>query len=169
MKTLLKLQRALSALLITGISIFALAPAHAADAPTVTAFNYVRAESDIQMKGYIESFDILGKLHHNRQPYDVDNQITIRGNRDTLYSFGVFDLRSPLTITLPETGGRYQSLMIVSQDHSIWSFYGPRTGTLTEEKAGTRYVLLAIRTFMVFICTQNCPRICTENCPTLRA
>ena len=78
----------------------------------------------------------------------MDNQITIRGNRDTLYSFGVFDLRSPLTITLPETGGRYQSLMIVSQDHSIWSFYGPRTGTLTEEKAGTRYVLLAIRTFM---------------------
>ena len=123
------------------------APAHAADAPKVTAFNYVRAESDIQMKGYIESFDILGKFHHNRQPYDVDNQITIRGNRDTIYSFGVFDLRSPVTITLPETGGRYQSLMIVNQDHSIWSFYGPRTGTLTEEKVGTRYAILAIRTF----------------------
>ena len=139
--------RSLGTLLIVGLSIFALAPAHAADAPKVTAFNYVRAESDIQMKGYIESFDILGKFHHNRQPYDVNNQITIRGNRDTLYSFGVFDLRSPVTITLPETGGRYQSLMIVNQDHSIWSFYGPRTGTLTEEKAGTRYVLLAIRTF----------------------
>jgi len=148
MKTTLKLQRALTAILITGIAIFALAPAHAADAPEVTGFNYVRAESDIQMKGYIESFDILGKFHHSRQPYDVDNQITIRGNRDTLYSFGVFDLRSPVTIRLPETGGRYQSLMIVNQDHSIWSFYGPRTGTLTEEKAGTRYVLLAIRTFM---------------------
>jgi hypothetical protein len=77
----------------------------------------------------------------------VNNQITIRGNRDTLYSFGVWDLTSPITITLPETGGRYQSLMIVSQDHSIWSFYGPRTGTLTEEKVGTRYVLLTIRTF----------------------
>ena len=148
MRTTLKLHRALTAILITGISILVLVPAHAADAPTVTAFNYVRAESDIQMKGYIESFDILGKFHHNRQPYDVDNQITIRGNRDTLYSFGVFDLRSPVTITLPESEGRYQSLMIVNQDHSIWSFYGPRTGTLTEEKAGTRYVLLAIRTFM---------------------
>jgi hypothetical protein len=147
MKTTLKLQRILPTLLVAGTAIFALAPAHAADAPKVTAGNYVRAESDIQMKGYIESFDILGKFHHNRQAYDVDNQITIRGNRDTLYSFGVFDLRSPLTITLPETGGRYQSLMIVNQDHSIWSFYGPRTGTLTEEKAGTRYVLLCIRTF----------------------
>jgi hypothetical protein len=38
--------------------------------------------------------------------------------------------------------------MIVNQDHSIWSFYGPRTGTLTEEKVGTRYALLALRTFM---------------------
>ena len=148
MKTTSRLRRILPTLLVAGAAMFALAPAHAADAPKVTAFNYVRAESDIQMKGYIESFDILGKLHHNRQPYDVNNQITIRGNRDTLYSFGVFDLRSPVTITLPETEGRYQSLMIVNQDHSIWSFYGPRTGTLTEEKAGTRYVLLAIRTFV---------------------
>ncbi len=114
----------------------------------VTAHNYVRAETDFQMRGYIEKLDCFGKFIHSRQPYDVDNQVTVRGNRDTLYSFGTFDLRSPVTITLPETGGRYQSLMIVNQDHSIWSFYGPRTGTLTEEKAGTRYVFLVIRTFM---------------------
>jgi hypothetical protein len=147
MKTKIKLHRILQALFIIGFSVFALAPAHAADAPKVTAANYVRAESDIQMKGYIESFKCFGKFHHNRQPYDVDNQITIRGNRDTLYSFGVWDLTSPITITLPDTKGRYQSLMIVSQDHSIWGLYGPKTGTLTEEKVGTRYVLLTIRTF----------------------
>ncbi|MCP4404460.1 MAG: DUF1214 domain-containing protein [bacterium] len=100
------------------------------------------------MKGYIEKLDCFGKFSHARQPYDVDNQVTVRGNRDTLYSFGVFDLRSPLTITLPDTKGRYQSLMIVSQDHSIWGLYGPKTGTLTEENVGTRYVFLTIRTFM---------------------
>jgi hypothetical protein len=143
-----KLYRTLQALLITGVSIFALASASAADAPKVTGFNYVRAETDVQMKGYIESYDAFGKFAHFRKPYDVNNQVTIRGNRDTLYSVGVFDLRSPLTVTLPETGGRYQSLMIVSEDHSIWSFYGPRTGTLTEEKAGTRYAFLALRTFV---------------------
>jgi hypothetical protein len=147
MNTQSKLHRTLQTLLIAGISILAMAPAHAADAPNVNAFNYVRAESDIQMRGYIESFKCFGKFHHNRKAYDVENQITIRGNRDTLYSFGVWDLTSPLTITLPETKGRYQSLMIVSQDHSIWGLYGPKTGTLTEEKVGTRYVLLTIRTF----------------------
>ena len=148
MNTPSKLHRTLQVLLITGISISALAPAPAAEAPKVTANNYVRAESDIQMLGYIKALDCFGKFGHYREPYDVDNQVTVSGNRDTLYSVGVFDLMSPVTVTLPETEGRYQSLMIVSQDHSIWSFYGPRTGTLTEEKVGSRYVLLAIRTFM---------------------
>ena len=148
MKIQSSLQRTLQALLITGVSILALAPAHAAEAPKVTADNYVRAETDVQMKGYIESYKSFGKFSHFRKPYDVDNQVTVSGNRDTLYSVGVFDLRSPVTVTLPETEGRYQSLMIVSQDHSIWGLYGPKTGTLTEEKVGTRYVFLALRTFM---------------------
>ena len=108
------LQRTLQALLITGISIFAAASAHAEGPVQVTTDNYVRAESDIQMIGYIESYKNFGKFEHFRKPYDVDNQVTVRGNRDTLYSFGVFDLRSPLTVTLPETRGRYQSLMSAS-------------------------------------------------------
>ena len=143
-----KHHRILQALLITGISIIAFVPAYAQDAVKVTANNYVRAETDVQMKGYIASYNCFGKFSHFRKPYDVDNQVTVSGNRDTLYSVGVFDLRSPVTVTLPETEGRYQSLMIVSQDHSIWGLYGPKTGTLTEEKVGTRYVFLALRTFM---------------------
>jgi hypothetical protein len=116
-------------------------------APKVTAHNYVRAESDLQMKLWIEKLDCFGKFHHNRKPYE-EKRVTVRGNRDTLYSFGVWDLRSPVTVTLPDPKERYQSIMIVNQDHSIWGIYGPKTGTLTEEKVGTRYVFLTIRTFM---------------------
>jgi hypothetical protein len=100
------------------------------------------------MKGYIEKLDCFGKLYHYREPYDVENQVTVRGNRDTLYSFGVFDLTSPLTVTLPDTKGRYQSLMVVNQDHSLAAAYSPKTLTLTQDKVGTRYVMLAVRTFM---------------------
>ena len=82
MNTLSKLHRTLLALLITRISIYALSPALAADPARVTADNYVRAESDFQMKGYIEKFDCFGKFTHSRKPYDVDNQVTVRGNRD---------------------------------------------------------------------------------------
>lgn len=142
-----KLKQQLQVLLIAGASAFTFTPAFAEDL-NVTANNYVRAETDFQMKGYIENYDSFGKLSHFREPYDVDNQVTVSGNRDTLYSVGVFDLRTPLTVTLPDTKGRYQSLMVVSQDHSIWGLYGPKTGTLTEENVGSRYVFLALRTFM---------------------
>ena len=56
-------------------------------------------------------------------------------------------MTSPLTIGLPDPGDRYQSLMIVSQDHSIWSEYGPQEVVLDEETVGTRYALLLLRTF----------------------
>ena len=60
MKATLKLQRTLQVLLITGISILAFAPAHAENPVQVTAGNYVRAESDFQMKGDIESLNNFG-------------------------------------------------------------------------------------------------------------
>ncbi|MFN3215857.1 MAG: DUF1254 domain-containing protein [Acidimicrobiales bacterium] len=59
---------------------------------------------------------VLGGLLHVRAPYDVHHQVTVRANRDTLYSFGVFDLTEPLTVHLPELGGRYQSLMACVAD-----------------------------------------------------
>ena len=142
MKTQSNFKRALQALLISGISVFAVVSAQAADPVRVTANNYVRAESDFQMRGYIEKLDNFGKFHHYREPYDVNNQVTVRGNRDALYSFGVFDLTSPLTITLPDTKGRYQSRQVINQDHSLAAVYSPKTVTLPEDIVGARYVFL---------------------------
>ena len=73
----------------------------ATDAPEVTITNYVRAESDFQMGGYVGQMDCFGRLVHVRTPYDVHHQVTVRANRDTLYSWGVFDLITPLTVHLP--------------------------------------------------------------------
>ena len=42
-------------------------------APHVTIANYVRAESDFQLRGYIEKFDCFGRLAHIRAPYDQGN------------------------------------------------------------------------------------------------
>ena len=113
----------------------------------VTIENYVRAESDLQMRGYSEKFGCFGRLVHVRAPYDVHNQVTVRGNRDTLYSWGVFDLTSPLTVRLPDPGDRYQSLMTVSQDHSIDVHYSPAQVTITAETVGSRYACVVVRTF----------------------
>ena len=141
------LRRTLQTSIIAGLSVFAAAPAVAQEQVEVTPQNYVRAESDFQMKGYVEKYDCFGKFVHSREAYDVNDQVTVRGNRDTFYSFGVFDLTSPLTVTMPDPKGRYQSIMAVNQDHSIGAVYGPTEVTLTREQVGSRYVMLAIRTF----------------------
>lgn len=48
--------------------------------------------------------------------YSVKNQTTIRGNRDILYSFGVYDLASPVTVIKPASPDRFQSLIVIDQD-----------------------------------------------------
>ena len=116
----------LAMMLIAAMTIVPCISASAADGPAVTIKNYVRAETDLQMRTYVENMDAFGKFAHVREAHDVTKRDTIRPNRDTLYSWSVFDLTSPLTIGLPDPGDRYQSLMIVSQDHSIWAEYGPR-------------------------------------------
>jgi hypothetical protein len=71
-------------------------------------------------------------------------------NRDTLYSFGVFDLAAaPVTITLPDAGKRFMSLMIINEDHYVALVaYDTKPHTLTQQNVGTRYVLVAIRTLV---------------------
>jgi len=120
----------------------------------VNVLNYVRAESDMQFKGYAAKAGGVGKLMNLREVYSVKDQKTIRGNRDTLYSFGVYDLNNPVTIVKPASPDRFQSLLVIDQD-----MYNPvlKTGageiTLTIDDVGTRYVMVLFRTF----CDPNSP------------
>jgi len=68
-------------------------------------------------------------------------------NQDTLYSASVLDLSKPVTITLPEIGGRYMSMHVVNQDHYMFVESEPGTYKLTENKVGTRFAYVTIRTF----------------------
>jgi len=67
-----------------------------------------------------------------------------------MYTFGIFDLTTPVTVTKPDTGGRFQSMMVVNQDEyvPIPVVYKPGTYTLTQEQNGTRYGFIAFRTFV---------------------
>ena len=82
----------------------------------VNVANFARAESDVAIK---KMYDIvgLGTWFHLRAPTPLDRQEVIRMNRDTLYSSAVLDLSEPAIVIMPETGGRYQSLQVISQDH----------------------------------------------------
>lgn len=111
----------------------------------ITTKNFVRAETDMQMKAYVNNFNTFGRLHLNRAMYDVTKQLTIRPNTDTLYSFGIFDLTNKLEINMPKTD-RYQSAMIVNQDHSLYALY-KGNHVLTKESIRSRYVFIILRTF----------------------
>lgn len=114
----------------------------------VTVDSFVRAETDTTFGRYV-NMGALGKFLHIRQPTPVEKQDVIRMNRDTLYSMGVFDLTTPLTIVKPASNGRFQSMMVISQDHSMLPIeHGAGEFTLTKEKVGTRYALVIMRTFI---------------------
>src|SRR5262249_35448725 len=92
----------------------------------------------------------VGKLYHRREVVPVDKQTVVRPNRDTLYSSAVFDLDAgPVTITLPDPGARFMSMMAIDEDQYVAGVvYGKGRYTYTKERLGTRYVMIAIRTLV---------------------
>jgi len=116
----------------------------------VTVDNFKRAESDMYFTTTAVKQKAIGKFYHFRELFSVDDQTVVRGNRDTVYSAAVFDLDAgPLTITLPDAGKRFMSLMAVSEDHYVFDVkYGAGSYTFTREQAGTRYILIGLRTLV---------------------
>ena len=91
----------------------------------------------------------MNRFYHFREPTPVDNQPTIRMNRDTLYSTAVVDISEGATLTLPDVGERYMSAMIVNQDHYINEvFHGGGTYTLDMDTFDTPYVIVYMRTLV---------------------
>ena len=122
--------------------------AFAAEAPIhVNVDNFVRAETASQIDRTLKI--IGGKVNvwgHIRTPTPLDAQNVIRMNRDTLYSAALVDIRKGATLTIPETGDRYLSIMVVNEDHYINKVYHDAgTYELTMEEFHTPYVFLSAR------------------------
>lgn len=115
----------------------------------VTVENFVRVESDRMFAAIGADTEGINRWKHYRVPSPLDHQNVIRLNRDTLYSAAVIDAREGFTLTLPETGGRYMSAMVINQDHyipTVW--HGAGEHSMSREEAGSDYVLIGIRTLV---------------------
>lgn len=124
-------------------------PGFASEKPTtVNIENFIRAETDTYFQKAVKS-GAFGKLVHRTEMASIEAQDVVRLNRDTLYSSGVFDLDAgPVSVTLPDTGTRFMSMQVLSEDHYTNEVvYAPGTYTYSKDKVGTRYVMLVIRTF----------------------
>jgi hypothetical protein len=113
----------------------------------VNVDTFVRAETNRMFAFVLKDNDVpVGVFAHNRTPTPLDRQPVIRQNRDTLYSAAVLDITGGATLTLPDTGGRYISAMVINQDHYINRVYhDPGEQVLAIEEFDTPYVMVAVR------------------------
>ena len=108
--------------------------------------NFVRAETDRMFAALQADAGGVNVFRHNREPAAIEGQTVIRMNRDTLYSFAIADISEGATVTVPESGDRYLSLMVVNQDHYINRlFHDPGEYELTVAEFDTPWVLVAVR------------------------
>ena len=115
-------------------------------AVAVNVDNFVRAETNRMFAGLYADAGAVNTWFHHRAPASVDHQTVIRMNRDTLYSFAVADISDGATLTVPEHGDRYVSVMIVNQDHYINEiFHDPGVYELSVDRHETPYVFVAAR------------------------
>lgn len=115
----------------------------------VTVDNFKQAETDNYFGKFAKEGG-FGKIAHERGLAPIDKQAVIRMNRDTLYSFGVFDLDAgEVTVTLPDSGKRFLSMQVINEEHYATDvIYAAGPHTLTKDKIGTRYFCVAIRIFV---------------------
>ena len=133
---------------LSSILIVVLLTADAFASESVNITNFKRAETHSYMKAR-EADGCFGRLCRERVPMLVDKQRITRPNRDTPYTSGVFDLAAPVTISMPDPAGRFQSLVVINEDHYIKLVsYKPGNYVLNSKNIGTRYAYVLIRTFM---------------------
>ena len=119
-------------------------------AEPVTVDNFNRAETDRYFATSVMLAGGTGRFHHYRELMAIDKQTVVRANRDTLYSSAVFDLDAgPVTVTLPDAGARFMSMLIIDEDHFAPAIvYGAGRYTLTRKQIGTRYAMAGVRTLV---------------------
>lgn len=108
--------------------------------------NYNRAQTDVYFSQTVKA-GALGKFRHGRKLAPVVNRGIVRPNRDTLYSFAVFDFDAgPVTVTLPDAGKRFMVMQVVNEDqYTPAVFYDAGRHTLTRDGVGTRYGIVVVR------------------------
>jgi hypothetical protein len=112
----------------------------------VNVDNFVRAESNRMFSSLQADAGGVNLWHHYRQPTPLEHQPVIRLNRDTLYSSAVVDGSKGLVITIPDAGNRYQSVMLVNQDHYVpVVLHEPGDHSLSADLLGTSYAVVGVR------------------------
>lgn len=109
--------------------------------------NFATAEVAFQVDRFLALGAVVNRWLHFRRPTPLDQQSVIRMNRDTLYSLAVVDISMGATLTVPDTEGRYLTIMVINEDGYLNRVFDePGDHRLTVDEFDTGFVLLAGRT-----------------------
>ena len=119
----------------------------------VTDENYGLAETQVIIQSFVKKIAAatnsggVGVWMHNKKAANPKDRDVMRKNYDTMYSWIVLDLSTPATLIMKDTGGRYQSMWVISEEHyNPFAFNEPGEYTLTAENVGTPYAIVVVRT-----------------------
>jgi hypothetical protein len=113
---------------------------------TVNADNFARAETHRMFSDLQRDAGGVNRFLHNREPAPVEKQTVIRMNRDTLYSIAIVDISAGASLSVPDAGDRYLSVMVVNEDHHINTvLHDPGDYELSVRELGSPHVALAAR------------------------
>lgn len=112
----------------------------------VTIDNFARAETERMFASLEADAGGVNLFNHSREPTPIEHQPVIRMNRDTLYSFALVDVAGDATLTIPDGGARYVSVMVVDEEHYVRRvLHEAGEHSLTAAELGSGWVGLAIR------------------------
>jgi hypothetical protein len=115
----------------------------------VNVDNFALAETAAQFDRALKLMGGVNKWFHLREPSPLDKQTVIRMNRDTLYSAVIVDISEGAEFTMPHSGKRYMSVMVINENHYLNRvFHKAGTYKLTIEEFGTPFVMLSARTLV---------------------
>ena len=112
----------------------------------VNVDNFARAEVASQVERFLGFGASVNDWTHIRTPTPLDQQSVIRMNRDTLYSVAVIDAAAGVSVTLPDAGGRYLTVMVMDEDgHVARVLHDPGVQQLAVDEVGGGFAVLIAR------------------------
>lgn len=89
----------------------------------VNVDNYARATTSAQFQGMLRMSRGMNKFVHAPNPVALNKQSVERMNRDTIYSSAIVDLSKGASLTVPDAGDRYLSVIVMNEDYYTTAIY----------------------------------------------
>lgn len=110
----------------------------------LSAEEFIRAESLHFMKG-MAAREGINNFFHFTSLAKAEDKWVVSPNNDVIYSMAIVDVSEGFTLTMPETGDRYITAQIVSEEHMSRQLVGGGEYTFTGEEFKGSHVAVGIR------------------------